>query len=159
MMMRRLVPCRLVVALIVVGLPLAACGSADGPAIATEPGPLMRPGWNCLASGCHFPDGRTPPPDWGAGGTVFERFYAPADQGVAGVAVTLRAANGTEVRLITNEAGNFYTPTTLPGPIDVTLEREGRTISMPMPAPAGSCNFCHAQPSIPDGPAGRIYAP
>jgi hypothetical protein len=119
----------------------------------------MRPGWNCLASGCHFPDGRTPPPDWGAGGTVFHRFDAPAEQGIAGVTVILRDASGLEVQLMTNAAGNFYTPEPLKGPIDVTLEREGRTIKMPMPAPAGSCNFCHAQPAIPDGPAGRIYAP
>ena len=73
--------------------------------------------------------------------------------------VTLRDARGFEVRLITNAAGNFYTAEPLEGPLDVTLERGGRTIKMPMPAPAGSCNFCHAQPAIQDGPAGRIFAP
>ena len=83
----------------------------------------MRPGWNCLASGCHFPDGRAPPPDWGAGGTIYERFDAHAHQGIEGVAVTLRDARGIEVRLLTNAAGNFYTAEPLEGPIDVTLER------------------------------------
>ncbi len=139
---------------------LIGCGATSDLAPAsTEPGPLMRPGWNCLATGCHFPDGHETPPDWGAGGTVFPRFDAPASAGIANVAVTLRDARGVEVRLITNAAGNFYTPAPLEGPLDVTLERDGRTIKMPTPAPAGSCNFCHAQPAIPQGPAGRIYAP
>lgn len=138
---------------------LAACGEAADSYDTTAPGPLMRPGWNCQASGCHFPDGRSPPPDWSAGGTVFPRFDAEANQGVAGVTVVLRDALDKEVRLVTNSAGNFYTAEPLQGPIDVTLERGGRTIKMPTPAPAGSCNFCHARPAIPDGPAGRIYAP
>ncbi len=45
--------------------------------------------------------------------------------------------------------------------IDVTLEREGRQIKMPMPAPAGSCGFCHSVPAtLGEGwPKGRIYAP
>ena len=151
---------RLALGLAVAGALLAACdGPSDPPPVATEPGPLMRPGWNCLATGCHFPDDRDTPPDWGAGGTVFERFDAPAHEGISDVAVTLRDARGVEVRLVTNAAGNFYTAEPLEGPIDVTLERDGRTIKMPTPAPAGSCNFCHAQPSIPGGPAGRIYAP
>lgn len=137
----------------------AACGDTSESFDTTAPGPLMRPGWNCLASGCHFPDGRSPPPDWGAGGTVFPRFDAEANQGVEGVTVTLRDSIGTEVKLITNAAGNFHTAEPLKGPIEVTLERGGRTIKMPTPAPAGSCNFCHARPAIPDGPAGRIYAP
>ena len=151
---------RLALTMAVASAWLAACdGWSAPPPIATEPGPLMRPGWNCLASGCHFPDGRETPPDWGAGGTVFERFDAASHQGIPDVAVTLRDARGMEVRLLTNAAGNFYTAEPLEGPIDVTLERGGRTIKMPTPAPAGSCNFCHAQPAIPDGPAGRIYAP
>jgi hypothetical protein len=125
----------------------------------TKPGPLMRPGWNCLATGCHFPDGRAPPPDWGAGGTVFPSFDADPRDGVAGVSVLLVDARGVEVRLLTNSAGNFYTPEPLEGPIDVTLQKNGRTIKMPTPAPAGSCNFCHAYPPIPEGPPGRIHAP
>jgi hypothetical protein len=72
---------------------------------------------------------------------------------------SIARARGVEVRLITNAAGNFHTPESLEGPLDVTLERAGRTIKMPTPAPAGSCNFCHAHPAIPEGPAGRIYAP
>jgi hypothetical protein len=119
----------------------------------------MRPGWNCLASGCHFPDKLPIPPDWGAGGTVFPRHDSGAHEGIAGVVVTLRDAVGREIRLTTNAAGNFFTPEALEGPIDVTLQRDGASVKMPMPAPAGSCNFCHAQPPIEDGPAGRIYAP
>jgi hypothetical protein len=154
---------RLTSLLLVVGVAswVTGCDPSNDrePATAITPGPLMRPGWNCLASGCHFPDKQPRPPDWGAGGTVFATVDAPPDQGVEGVIVLLQDAEGKEVRLITNAAGNFFTPEPLKGPIDVTLERDRRRIKMPKPAPAGSCNFCHSQPPIPEGPAGRIYAP
>ena len=131
-----------------------ACGGSDGTDVSEIPGPLMRPGWNCLASGCHFPDGQPTPPDWGAGGTVFGSPTASIDQGIAGATVVIRAADAKEVRLVTNQAGNFFTPEKLTGPLNVVIEYAGRTFTMPEPAPAGSCNFCHE----PAGAAlGRIF--
>jgi len=141
----------------------ASCiGGVDDPAVdSTTPGPLMSPGWNCLASGCHFPDKRPVPPDWGAAGTVFPRPDSQATEGLRGVTVILRDVAGKEVRLVTNDVGNFYTAETFDGPIDVTLEREGRQLKMPKPAPAGSCNFCHSVPATNEEgfPKGRIFAP
>jgi hypothetical protein len=114
----------------------------------------MRPGWNCLASGCHFPDGQPVPPDWSAAGTVYGAPAAAPHQGLAGTTVRIRDAAGKELSLTTNAAGNFYTAEPLAGPLRVSVEREGRLATMPEPAPAGSCNFCHE----PTGAAlGRIY--
>jgi hypothetical protein len=133
---------------------LPACGGADGPDPSTVPGPLMRPGWNCLASGCHFPDGKPTPPDWGAGGTVYASPTARPDQGLAGATVIIRDATMRELRLVTNAAGNFHTPEKLAGPLAITIEYQGRTVAMPDPAPAGSCNFCHDPAGVAKG---RIY--
>jgi hypothetical protein len=122
----------------------------------TTPGPLMRPGWNCNATGCHFPLGQTKPPPWSAGGTVFLDRKSDPSEGVKGAVVTLTDEEGKEVSLTTNEAGNFYTLEKLVGPLRVSLSYEGRTIRMPGKAPAGSCNFCHQ----PLGDAqGRIFLP
>jgi hypothetical protein len=141
----------------------ASCGgdTEDHAGDITTTGPLMRPGWNCLASGCHFPDKKPVPPDWGAAGTVFPGLDARATEGVPDVVVILRDGGGKEIRLVTNGVGNFYTAETFDGPIDVTLEREGRQIKMPTPAPAGSCNFCHSVPPTNEEgfPKGRIFAP
>ncbi len=143
---------------------LVGCGGDAAPAVVSGvgvTGPMMRPGWNCLASGCHFPDKQPVPPDWGAGGTIFPRPNARANEGVAGVTVILKDRDGKEVRLTTNSVGNFFTAETFNGALDVTLQKDGRQVKMPMPAPAGSCNFCHSIPVMTgEGwPKGRIYAP
>ncbi len=139
---------------------LSGCdpGESDAERLASEtPGPLMRPGWNCLASGCHFPDKQPKPPDWSAGGTVYRNKNSRASDGLAGATIVLRDEDGKEVRLQSNAAGNFNSAEPLSGSLDVTVEFQGRSIKMPKRAPAGSCNFCHAPP--PSEAGGRIYAP
>lgn len=144
-------------AILWLALGLGAC-AADGDDPAPEtPGPLMRPGWNCLASGCHFPDKAPRPPDWTAGGTIYARKDARANDGLANVTVILRDESGKAVRLLSNAAGNFHTAEPLTGSLEVTLEYRGRTKKMPARAPAGSCNFCHSPP--PSDAGGRIFAP
>jgi hypothetical protein len=136
----------------------AGCGKEDDSSDFETPGPLMRPGWNCQASGCHFPDKKPTPPDWSASGTVFPSNDSRVSKGLVGVIVAIRDSKGKEVRLETNEAGNFHTAEPLEGPLDVALEYRGIVTRMPIPAPAGSCNFCHSYP--PDegiGTLGRIY--
>ena len=138
----------------------ACSGGADPTGDASQAeeytGPLMRPGQNCLS--CHREDDERGAPVWTAAGTVYASRDAPIAEGLPCVTVTLTGADGAEVVLTTNAAGNFYTPAPLLTPFTVELEYEGRTISMPTAPPAGSCNACHAQPPIADAP-GRIYAP
>ncbi|WP_437917321.1 hypothetical protein WME73_25120 [Sorangium sp. So ce302] len=137
---------------------LSACGGdAEEPAAVwqTTPGPLMRPGDNCLR--CHNPVANTAPP-WSAAGTVYDAPDADRNDGVAGVTVIVSDAGGKSVALVTNEAGNFHTAEALVNPLRIRLEYEGRSIEMSIEAPAGSCNACHADPPV-GGAPGRIVRP
>ena len=139
----------------VLSLAAVGCGGgSDGLAAWEIPGPTMRPGWNCLASGCHFPDKQPIPPDWGAAGTVFPNPTAALDDGLAGVTIRIHDAEDTRVELQSNEVGNFYTPVQLVGPLDVEIEKNGVIRKMPEQAPAGSCNFCHEPTGV---AGGRIF--
>jgi hypothetical protein len=95
---------------------------------------------------------------WSAGGTVYPSADSAADDGLEGVEVILTDAEEHEIRLVTNAAGNFWTPEPLVAPFNVALEYQGRRIEMPEAPPAGSCNACHGLPPIAGAP-GRIYAP
>ncbi|HOU55247.1 MAG TPA: hypothetical protein PLQ97_15095 [Myxococcota bacterium] len=117
-----------------------------------DTGPLMRPGENCM--GCHT-GGRAP--RWEVAGTVFECAQADRHEGVAGVDVVFRDANGTEVlRLTTNEAGNFYSKTDLPEGYRVSLVRGETVREMPFTPTKGACNSCHTMPPE-NGAPGRLY--
>lgn len=134
---------------------MAACGSPEPQAEYT--GPLMRPGQDCLS--CHSDGAGRGAPTWSAGGTVYAKADAKPDEGLAGVDVLITAPDGTLLeKLVTNEAGNFYTPTPLPAGFKVALEYLGEHIAMPCPPPAGLCNACHNNPPI-GGAPGRIYIP
>lgn len=126
-------------------LMLAACGGE---------GPLMRPGENCLA--CHDGSDREAP-KFTAAGTVFANSTAAATEGLGDVTVIITDANGTETRLTTNAAGNFYTSKTLTAPFTAAVERNGK-LSVMNSAQSGSCASCHANPPV-GGAPGRIYAP
>ncbi|HET9930380.1 MAG TPA: carboxypeptidase-like regulatory domain-containing protein [Polyangiaceae bacterium] len=141
------------------GLCLAttSCGS-DGDGVGFETGPLMRPGDDC--SRCHAEGSPYPSaPRWSLAGTVFPKPDSPANEGVAGVTVTVTDDAGALVTtLISNEVGNFYTAAPLPKPFRVALEYQGKRIEMPCPPPAGNCGACHSLPPI-GGPLGRIAVP
>ena len=124
--------------------PLAACQP--------EHSPIMRPGENCLR--CH--DG-TVARSWALAGTVFSSATATTDQGVEGVSVNVTAANGTQLPLVTNSAGNFYTAESLVEPFAIEVEHGGKTLSMAVPR-IGACNSCHTDPPV-NGAPGRIYTP
>lgn len=144
-------------------------------------GSRMRPGQNCLR--CHQ-DNPTAPgavqgPTWTAAGTIFANADSKSTDGVGRVHVKMTDADGRIVEVMSNSSGNFFTAEALTFPLrEVLLEREGRTVSMPIDpthpdtpafpptgtttrafyAPQGSCNACHADPPIAGAP-GRIYAP
>ncbi|MFZ5468080.1 MAG: hypothetical protein ACOZIN_01475 [Myxococcota bacterium] len=122
----------------------------------TEPGPLMRPGDNCLR--CHNPQGQASAKPWTAAGTVFPVADAGRDQGLEGALVKLTSVDGQTVTLVTNRVGNFYTDAALGEGFKVELEWEGRSIAMSSPPPAGSCNACHSLPPV-GGAPGRIRVP
>jgi hypothetical protein len=140
---------------------LVACGGDDGLASTedsrTAPGPLMRPGENCLR--CHSANSPTKAPPWSAGGTIYPSLTADRDDGVAGVTVFLEDRTGKKVTATTNEAGNFYVREPLEAPYKVAIEFEGRRIEMPIEAPAGSCNACHSHPDPAGKAKGRIHVP
>jgi hypothetical protein len=137
---------------------LAACGvEPNSSTCTTEPGPEMRPGWNCLS--CHREAGKASTRIWTAAGTVYETADASACDGVPGVDVVFFTDMGAEVqRVQTNAAGNFFTPHPLPPGFRVGVERDGKLAMMPIPPPAGSCNACHSDEPIGDA-MGRIRAP
>lgn len=142
---------------------LAACGvepSLDGNSAktcSTEPGPEMRPGWNCLS--CHRAGGRAAAKVWTAGGTVYESADADRCDGSPGVDVVFFDRDGIEIeRVTTNAAGNFYTARELPEGFRVGVERDDRLAMMPIEPPAGSCNACHSDPPVGEA-LGRIRAP
>lgn len=123
----------------------------------TEPGPEMRPGWNCLA--CHREGGSAEKVPWSAGGTVYEGLDSDPCSDGAFAEVVFFDPNGREIeRVRTNAAGNFHTATPLPRGFRVGVEREGQLAMMPFPPPAGSCNACHAIKPI-GGAKGLIRAP
>lgn len=141
---------------------LGACsnptGDSCGP-LQTTPGPTMRPGDNCLR--CHQ-DGFGDPdaPVFSAAGTIFPSVDSDHCEGVEGVRVFLTGADGAEIALTTNEAGNFWTREPLmpqgPGP---RIEFEGRTQRMARDLPGTpACNACHSNPPV-GGAPGKIFAP
>jgi hypothetical protein len=136
----------------------AACGvEPDAASCKTEPGPEMRPGWNCLS--CHRENGKAASKVWTAAGTVYETADADPCDGSPGVDVVFFAPSGSEVdRVRTNAAGNFFTNRVFPEGFRVGVERDGKLVMMPIPPPAGSCNACHSENPVGEA-LGRIRAP
>lgn len=153
---------RTLVSIILVPAMCLVSGCSSGEPSSGEPsyptGPTMRPGENCLS--CHRPSNEGGiAPVWTAAGTVYGKHDADRDEGVSGAEVTIVDKAGKTVKLTTNEVGNFYTREPLVAPYRVSLSYQGRTATMPIEAPAGSCNFCHSYPDASGGPKGRIYVP
>jgi hypothetical protein len=130
----------------------AACGIPGN-------GPSMQPGRNCME--CHSARGEDEAPSFNAAGTVFTNLTDPVTAGVRGVRVSLTGADGREVVLRTNEAGNFYTRERLVFPLRARIEANGIARVMSLPVPDGACNRCHDVPPRGDGtpettPTGRV---
>lgn len=123
------------------------------------PGPMMRPGQNCLR--CHQEGfGEEDAPVFSAAGTIFDSAEAEHCDGVEGVKVYLMGADGQEIELTTNAAGNFWTRAPLmpegPGP---RIEFEDRSIEMQRALPTTpACNACHDNPPV-GGAPGKIFVP
>ncbi len=120
-------------------LALCACG---------EGSPLMSPGEDCVA--CH--DTLT------VAGTVFPSASSPADAGLAGVEVLVTDAAGAQVRLTSNDAGNFFTHARVTLPLRRAEVRRGGQVLVMDGGPGGACNGCHAPGGVAGAP-GRLFAP
>ena len=114
---------------------LVACGEEDGP--------TMRPGENC--KGCHG--------ELTLAGTVFPSAQAEANEGIAGVTVSVLDSAQNTLTLTSNSAGNFYTDKPITWPANMTLTLGTRRATM-SGAPSGDCATCHTI-----GVQGLIYLP
>ncbi len=142
-------------------LTLAACGGGSGGGGGGgSSSATMRPGENCLASGCHA--GSTTTTVFTAAGTVYASGSAAADQGVGGVTVKITDVNhpvGSPITLTTNGAGNFYTSVPIDFPsASVSLQSGSSTMGMSFSgagagnAAGGGCASCHVA-------GGRVHVP
>jgi hypothetical protein len=133
---------RHLVVTLLVGLGLAGCGSPPGD---------MHPGEDC--GSCHTGDRA---PRFGVAGTAYADPGASNDNGTSGVTVFVTDANGQAAVLESNDVGNFYTPAALTPPLQVTVTRNGSSVSM-ADAPSGFCNSCHTAGSA--VAPGHVYVP
>jgi hypothetical protein len=115
-----------------------------------ENGPTMSPGEDCLS--CH--DGGDAP-RWTVAGTVYQAPDADVNDGVRGVAIHLRDADGRAITIRSNDAGNFFTAERLRFPLTVAVEKAGERHEMPEPVEYGGCNRCHTLPPQ-EGAPGRV---
>jgi hypothetical protein len=149
----RLAACVAVAALV------AGCsgGESDGAVDSNAPGPLMKPGENCLS--CHRSGGQASRYVWSAAGTVYPASNSLASAGVSGASVEIVDAAGKRVVLTTNRAGNFYTAEALKLPTKMAVVYQGKRAEMPGELNAlGACNACHSSPDPIDA-RGRIRLP
>lgn len=123
-----------------------AGGGSDG---GGEDHSTMRPGEDCLASGCHAA-GSTTTTSFTAAGTVYATLNAAAGAGVGGANVTITDGAHAPIVLTTNAAGNFFTTAAIAYPAAVTVAIGGTTRGMT--ATEGGCNRCH-------GPTFRVHVP
>ncbi len=125
-----------------------ACGTPTN-------GPQMMPGSNCMT--CHA-EGGTSSHAWTVAGTVFNGPKGSSALLVYGAQVQVTDANGTELTLGTNGAGNFYTAEPLAFPIQVAVQYGDKVMKMQQAPPNGSCNSCHSGNGL-NGASGELYVP
>ncbi len=93
-----------------------------------DPGPMMRPGSDCLE--CHGGGGgEEDAVAWSVAGTF----------GHEGSTVSIRDATGWSFTLTANAAGNFYTRENVTFPLTVAVDGQ----PMPGSVTYGGCNRCH----------------
>ncbi len=93
-----------------------------------DPGPMMKPGEDCLE--CHGGGGgEEDAVPWTVAGTF----------GHEGSAIAIRDATGWSFTLTANQAGNFYTRESVSFPLTVAVDGQ----AMPGSVTYGGCNRCH----------------
>lgn len=105
-------------------------------------GELMLPGTDCQS--CHT-EGGSAVSVFTVSGTVFVGPDCP--QPVAGATVDLVDGEGTEVAMVSNEEGNFFSAEPLAPPFHVSVTSGDTTVDMITAFQNGSCNSCHQEGS------------
>src|SRR5579863_1750992 len=154
---------------------LAACGfnpaTGDGgnsplDVIAGWSGsPAMNPGIDCIS--CHSPTGVASYRPWTIAGTVYNSPDADAGAGAPNVQILVTDANGRQLTLVSNAAGNFYTAETLLFPLQsVMVQNQTHRMQMdlnnnfiPSTSIQGDCNSCHTKPFPAFSAPGRLFVP
>jgi hypothetical protein len=132
--------------LMLVAILLSACGGGEDGGNA-----LMKPGEDCLASGCHSAGSER---QFTVAGTVFPSAGAAASAGLANVTVVVQDGVGNVTTLTTNAAGNFFTGAAMALPLaSVSVVRNGNRTDMGG-TPLGACASCHKLGSS----LGEVYA-
>jgi hypothetical protein len=136
--------------------------------------PTMNPGLDCLSCHCQgSPTCYGSYKPWSIAGTVFSSPDAQEDAGQPNVEILITDANGGQLTLISNSAGNFYTQEPLAFPLK-SLMLQNKTHRMQMNVSTASppgipnlgsqsningisdCNSCHTLPSDYNAP-GRLF--
>jgi len=116
---------------------------------------LHRPGQPCLL--CHGADAPRPEPAFEIAGTVYDEIDSLEDEGVGGVLVIITDADGVELVVTTNSAGNFYSARQLEFPLTVSIRR-GDVVSTMQTLiwRNGSCAHCHGEKPD-EASVGRVF--
>lgn len=146
-------------------LMLTACfgqpGSADEAALGDvdhrPTGDEHRPGQPCLV--CHGVEYTPGGEVFELAGTIYETI--DAQTGTAGVDVIIEDADGREIRLRSNRAGNFYLEegdAAIRYPLHVAIERGDERVEMRSPiVREGSCAHCHTREGPNESSVGRVF--
>jgi hypothetical protein len=119
----------------------------------------MHPGRACID--CHATRARAP--RFVIAGTVYPTAHEPnecngVDGAKTGAQVVITDANGKELTLPVNSAGNFFTESAVATPYTAEVVANGKTRAMGAAQKVGDCNSCHTQDGA-SGAPGRIVAP
>ncbi|MFT5358229.1 MAG: hypothetical protein ACI9KE_005467 [Polyangiales bacterium] len=139
------------------GQPGSAAEDALGDVDHEPTGDEHRPGQPCLV--CHGAE-YTPGGDiFEVAGTIYDTI--DAQTGIAGVDVIIEDADGQEIRLRSNRAGNFYLDegdAAIRFPLHVAIERGGERMEMRSPIlREGSCAHCHTKEGPNESSVGRVF--
>jgi hypothetical protein len=121
---------------------------------------LMAPGRPCI--GCH--QAEDDGPEFALAGTVYETGHEPddchggADPARGAPRIEVTDADGKVVAMDANQAGNFFSSSSVRFPIRARVRFEGRTRSMLGEVSSGDCNGCHTEAGA-NGAPGRIALP
>jgi hypothetical protein len=149
-------------------LPLEGCSDSQGQlgvppkvcsthAVNNGASELMEPGGDCI--GCH---GSGEGPQYAFAGTVMAASHDDTNcAGVEGAIVRITGADGNQFDLATNQAGNFFTPSSnVVFPYKAAVIRGNSSVPMRTARTAAetNCAACHTALGA-NGAPGRIVAP